>query len=201
MELQRFVLAENLRHLRERLARVPANVRPQVQRLIVTAERELALFDASQRGARGPWDRDDPALEVARDRTLEWFHTEYRESSTLASLIDPRPGLMIVDVNPIYAAATGVTPAHIAGRPLFVAFPDSSDDPQADGVANLYASLRRVAETGVSESMPIQRYDTREPDGRAWRERYWQIENSAIKDRAGRLIYLLHLVAEAEAPA
>ena len=82
-----------------------------------------------------------------------------------------------------------------------MAFPDSSDDPQANGVANLYASLRRVAETGLREAMPVQRYDTRETNGGAWHARYWKIENSAIKDDTGRLAYLLHLVAEVDAPA
>lgn len=200
MDLQRFVLTENLRHLRERLPEAAEAARPQIRQMIVAAERELALFEADERGARSPWDRDDAALEADRKSALDRFHDEFGDSPTLASLIDPRPGLMIVDVNPIYAAATGVTPADIAGRPLFAAFPDSGDDPQANGVANLYASLRRVAETGVSEAMPVQRYDTREPDTGAWRERYWAIENSAVKDDTGRLVYLLHLVAEVEAP-
>jgi PAS domain-containing protein len=199
--LQRFILVENLRHLRERLQQVADDVRPQVEQMIVAAERELAMFDAGERGAHNPWDRDDPALEDARTSTLDWFHSEYGQSPTLASLIDPRPGLMIVDVNPIYAAATGRTPPDIAGRPLFVVFPDSSDDPQATGVANLYASLRRVAVTGETEAMPVQRYDTREPDTGAWQARYWQIQNSVIKDAAGRLVYLLHLVAEVAPPA
>lgn len=199
--MQRFVLAENLRHLCERLGQVAADVRPQIQQMILAAERELALFDAANRGANNPWNKDDRTLEDARRNALDWFHNEFGQSPTLASLIDPRPGLMIVDVNPIYAAATGVTPPDIAGRPLFVAFPDSSDDPQANGVANLYASLRRVAETGVTEAMPVQRYDTRDPDTGAWCARYWQIENSVIKDDAGRLVYLLHLVGEVGPPA
>ncbi|QUD87492.1 hypothetical protein [Phenylobacterium montanum] len=198
MDNQRFVLSENLRHLRERLPHLDVKLQPQVRQMISTAERELALFDASEQGASHPWGRDDEELQAARRRTLDWFHAEFGLSSTLASLIDPRPGLMIVDVNPIYAAATGVTPADIAGRPLFVAFPDGADDPQANGVANLYASLRRVAATGVAETMPVQRYDTREPDTGAWRARYWKIENSALVDDAGWLIYLLHRVAEVD---
>jgi PAS domain-containing protein len=200
MDFQRFILAENLRHLRERVQDVAETARPQVEQLIVAGERELAMFDAGDRGAGNRWDRDDPGLDGIRNETLGWFRGEFGQSPTLASLIDPRPGLMIVDVNPIYAAATGKSPPDIAGRPLFVAFPDSADDPAANGVANLYASLRRVADSGVAESMPVQRYDTRHPDTGAWVERYWRIENSAIKDGSGRLVYLLHLVAEVPAP-
>lgn len=201
MDLQRFVLVENLRHLRERLPHAAEGARPQIRQMIVTGERELALLEARERGARAPWDRDDAALESGRKDAVDWFHAEFGESPTLASLIDPRPGLMIVDVNPIYAAATGVTPSDIAGRPLFVAFPDSADDPQANGVANLYASLRRVAETGQTETMPVQRYDTHDGEDGAWRARYWAIENRPLKDSDGRLLYLLHLVAEVDGPA
>lgn len=196
MELERFVLTENLRHLRERLTQAPDDVGRQIRQMIVTGERELALFEAGERGARNSWDREGPELEAERVRRREWFRQEYEGSSVLASLIDPRPGLVIVDVNPSYAAATGVTPADIAGRPLFAAFPERGDDPEANGVANLYASLRRVAETGASETMPVQRYDTRAPEDGAWVERYWRIENSALRDGSGRLVYLLHLVAE-----
>jgi PAS domain-containing protein len=200
MELQRFVLESNLRLLRRQLPEAGEDLRRQLRRLIVTAERELALFDAGEVGACNCPDKDCPDLENARSRTLDWFRGSFNDAATPASLIDPGPGLMIVDVNPIYAAATGVTPSDIAGRPLFAAFPDRSDDPQATGVANLYASLRRVAETGVSEAMPVQRYDTRDPDDGTWRKRYWRIENSALKDDAGRLLYLLHLAAEVDAP-
>jgi hypothetical protein len=40
---------------------------------------------------------------------------------------------------------------------------------QANGVANLHASLRRVAQTGASESMAGQRYDARELSEGGWR--------------------------------
>jgi len=199
MELQRFVLEANLRLLRRQLAEAGEDLRLQLRRLIAASERELALFDAGEVGACAPPDRCWPDLEIARNRTLNWFRGSFTDATTPASLIDPGPGLMIVDVNPIYAAATGRTPSDIAGRPLFAAFPDRFDDPQANGVANLYASLRRVAETGVSEAMPVQRYDTRDPDDGTWRKRYWRIENSALKDEAGRLLYLLHLATEVHA--
>ena len=200
MELQRFILADNLRYLREHLLHAPVEIHPQMQQMIVVAERELALFDAGQRGARNPWDRDDDSVEAARSQTLDWFRGAFADSLTPATLIDPRPGLMIVAVNPASAAATGVTPADIAGRPLFVTYPDSAENPLANGVANLYASLRRVAETGVAETMPVQRYDTREPGGGPWRERYWRIENSAITDGYRRLVYLLLLAVEVDGP-
>lgn len=74
-------------------------------------------------------------------------------------------------------------------------FPDNPDDPLADGVSNLYASLRIVAQTGRPHAMAVQRYDIRDPDG-SFVERYWQPINSAIVDEDGRLTFLLHHVED-----
>jgi hypothetical protein len=43
----------------------------------------------------------------------------------------------------------------LAGERLFDVFPDNPDDPPADGVSNLYASLRIAAETGQPHAMKI----------------------------------------------
>ncbi|MDA0183120.1 hypothetical protein OJ997_22615 [Solirubrobacter phytolaccae] len=44
-------------------------------------------------------------------------------------------------------------------------FPDNPDDPDASGENNLGASLRRVLEHGRPDTMPVQKYDIRRPDG------------------------------------
>ena len=47
---------------------------------------------------------------------------------------------------------------------MFDVFPDNPDDPAANGVRNLRASLERVRETCAPDRMPIQRYDIRRPE-------------------------------------
>ena len=72
-------------------------------------------------------------------------------------LFDELPGLYMIlntdltirTVNKAYARATMIDQAGVAGRPLFEVFPDNPDDPTADGVRNLRASLIRVLETGL----------------------------------------------------
>jgi hypothetical protein len=59
----------------------------------------------------------------------------------------------------------------IRGRGIFDVFPDNPDDPNATGVANLNASLQRVVGSCRPDTMPIQKYDIRRPDG-GFEERY-----------------------------
>src|SRR6186713_373252 len=51
------------------------------------------------------------------------------------------------------------------GMGLFEVFPDNPDDPGASGTNNLRASLDRVRQTRQPDTMPVQKYDIRGPDG------------------------------------
>lgn len=73
-----------------------------------------------------------------------------------------------------------------------------SDNPAnvaADGVSNLFASLKRIIETGASDPMPVQHYDVRGPDG-VFVTKFWKPANRPIFDSEGRLVYLLHHVED-----
>ncbi|MCY1745264.1 hypothetical protein [Ensifer sp. SL37] len=65
----------------------------------------------------------------------------------------------------------------------------------ADGVSNLFASLKRIIETGASDPMPVQHYDVRGPDG-VFVTKFWKPANRPIFDSEGRLVYLLHHVED-----
>jgi two-component system sensor kinase FixL len=81
-------------------------------------------------------------------------------------------GLAIIAVNQAYARATLIDPGAVIGRNIFDVFPDNPDDPAADGVRNLRASLTRVLQTGRPDAMPVQQYDIRKPNG-TFEERHW----------------------------
>src|ERR1700754_3909238 len=85
------------------------------------------------------------------------------------------PELTILAASDAYLQATMTARAAIVGRPLFDVFPDNPDDPSADGVANLRASLGRVLALRRPDRMGIQRYDIRRPEaeGGAFEERFW----------------------------
>ena len=103
------------------------------------------------------------------------------------------PDLKIAAVSDAYLRATMTERENILGRGLFEVFPDNPDDPNATGVRNLAASLKRVLETKAQDVMPIQKYDIRRPaaEGGAFEERYWSPLNTPVFD-GQRISYIIH---------
>lgn len=80
-------------------------------------------------------------------------------------------------------------------RHLFDAFPDNPDDPAATGEGNLGASLQRVIEHRRPDTMAVQKYDIRRPDG-TFEVRYWSPVNSPVFGAGGELTYIIHRVED-----
>ena len=195
--MQRFVLEQNIKRFhalmtKERESRSLATLR----NLLSESERNLALMDATGLGllpevaVRGP---ADPFAQRDGEFTRLF---EAAEENYL--LLDPRPGLRIVDVNEAYANATMTSRNGIPGERMFDVFPDNPADPLADGVSNLFRSLKRVAETRKPHTMAIQRYDVRDQQG-DFVVRYWRPVNLPIFSDAGDLVRLLHQVEDVTA--
>ncbi|MER6537867.1 SpoIIE family protein phosphatase [Streptomyces sp900105755] len=110
------------------------------------------------------------------------------------------PDLVIVDVNRAYLAATGRTREDLLGRHIFTAFPDNPADPDADGVRNLGASLRRVLATGRPDTMALQKYDipvVSRPG--VFEERWWSPVNTPVLGPEGEVVYIIHRVEDVTA--
>jgi PAS domain S-box-containing protein len=109
------------------------------------------------------------------------------------------PRFTIVGVNDEYLRATLTTregPNGIIGRGLFEVFPDPPDDPNATGMRNLRASLERAIATTAPDTMAIQPYAIRRPDG-SWEERSWSPRNTPVIDVAtGQVTLLIHRVVD-----
>ncbi|QXG76917.1 SpoIIE family protein phosphatase [Modestobacter sp. L9-4] len=101
------------------------------------------------------------------------------------------PDLVIVSANEARLTATATTLGDTVGRHLFEVFPLNPDDPAADGIANLGASLALARDTGRPVTMAIQKYDIPMPDG-SYEERFWAPRNVPITDDEGRVVLLLH---------
>ncbi len=135
---------------------------------------------------------------------IEAANVELRRSrAELQSLFESLPGLYlilapdykIVAVSDAYLKATMTRREAILGRGLFEVFPDNPDDPRADGSRNLRASIERVAARREPDTMAIQKYDVRRPDG-VFEEKYWSPINSPLLDADGRLAYIIHRVED-----
>jgi signal transduction histidine kinase/ActR/RegA family two-component response regulator len=128
--------------------------------------------------------------------TLPDFRRLFESAPGLYLVLDPT--LRIVAVSDAYLSATMTHRADILDQALFDVFPDNPDDPKATGVGNLRASLDRVVQTGVADTMPIQKYDIRRPatEGGGFEVRYWSPRNSPVLDDAGELSYIIHRVED-----
>ncbi|WP_153797854.1 PAS domain-containing sensor histidine kinase, partial [Foetidibacter luteolus] len=107
-----------------------------------------------------------------------------------------RPDLQIVAVTDSYLKNTLTKRELITGRYLFEVFPDNPEDPHADGVKNLRASLERVLEYGLPDAMAIQKYDVPDPSGNGFVEKYWRPLNSPVFDDQGKVMYIMHQVED-----
>lgn len=197
--MQKFICEQNIAHFQKLLSETTdANFRRTLESLLSSAKRELAILNSMQSGASVlPFEhrRSDP---VDAQSIRQQFQPEFDRSSHPYMLLDPAPGLTIIDVNAAYSTATLVARSDIVGKSLFEVFPDNPDDPLADGVSNLFASLKVVAATGQPHAMAIQRYDIRDPSG-GFLERHWQPINSPIHSGDGHLVFLLHHVEDVTA--
>jgi signal transduction histidine kinase len=133
------------------------------------------------------------------DRTAELA----RSRAELNNLFESLPGLYmvltpelkVVTASDAYLKATMTTREAIAGKGLFEIFPDNPDDPKATGAANLRASLERVLRNGEPDSMAIQKYDVRRPDG-VFEEHYWSPINSPVLGEDRKVRYIIHRVED-----
>ena len=191
--MYRFVLRENIALFQNVLkVETAENVRHTIQGMLLSVKRELAMLESREFGVQnGPWPLNVTHKCLASSVAGDAFRLHFGISSTPYLALDPSPGLRIIDVNDAYARVTMTRRAAVVGRPIFEVFPDNPDDPCADGVSNLYASLCAAADSRRPNAVPIQRYDIRDAGGR-FVERYRRQLNTPMFDLEGRLNYLLH---------
>ena len=136
--MQRFVCEQNIAHFQKLLGETAdAGVHRTLQSLLSSAKRELAILSSMESGAdASPFEHRRRQL-VDATSIRQQFQPEFDRSPHPYMLLDPGPGLRIVDINAAYAAATLITHSDVVGKSLFEVFPDNPSDALADGVNNL----------------------------------------------------------------
>jgi PAS domain-containing protein len=193
--VKRFILAQTIEHYARMLAvELDPRLREVLYQQLAKARRELAALVAGTSGVHlGP----APAAS-SRDHASSLrrqFRRFLEEAPQALVLIEPGPGLHIVEINDSCAAATLCDRGAVAGRELFDAFPDNPADRTADGVANLFDVMRAAAETGRPQDLVSQPYDVRGGDGRFVRK-VWRARTQPVFDQQGRLIYMLNHIED-----
>src|ERR1700758_1509283 len=123
------------------------------------------------------------------------FRLLFEESpDVLLVLLPDAPRYTMVAATSARWRATHTTPDTL-GRGLFEVFPDNPADPTATGTSNLRASLERVLKTRQPDTMPVQKYDIRRPDG-SFEVKYWSPKNLPVLSASGEVLYILHRVED-----
>src|SRR6187402_52447 len=97
----------------------------------------------------------------------------------LLVLLPDAPKYTMVAATEARLQATHTTREATLGRGLFEIFPDNPDDAGATGTSNLRASLDRVLATRSPDTMAVQKYDIKGPDG-TFQVRYWSPKNLPV---------------------
>lgn len=127
------------------------------------------------------------ANRVSAIEDSAWFQSKW--APYLVSDAD----LRIRAVNAACERVSGHPRESLLGCPLFDVFPDNPADPDADGVANVSASLELVFRRGVRHWLGVQRYDI--PDRQNPGEfvyKVWTPTNSPIKEGKKTVAVLQH---------
>jgi PAS domain-containing protein len=195
--MQRFIEQQNIAYLERILANEPLSDRSRhlIEEQLHAAQSRLEALTAVKAGLTS---RSGTARSRSTPKVTSRFRDEFEAAPMPLLLLDPGPGLRIVHANHAYATATMVNPGKVAGEKLFNVFPDNPGDPFADGAANIFDSLRIVAETGQPHAMAVQRYDIRNLAG-VFVERYWQPLNTPVLDESGDLAFILNRVLDVTA--
>ena len=135
--------------------------------------------------------------DITERRRVEQMHLHFRAlfESLPGSYVVLMPDFTIVAVSNAYLAATMTEREQLLGQNLFDAFPDNPEDSEATGTKNLRASLERVRRNLESDTMAIQRYDVRKPNG-VFETRYWSPVNCPVLGADRRLEYIIHRVED-----
>jgi len=120
------------------------------------------------------------------------------ESAPGAYLVLAPEDYEIVAASDAYLSATMTRRETIKGRRLFEVFPGDPDEPWADGVRNLRASLERVRTSRQADAMAVQRYPVPRSDsqGGGFEERWWSPVNYPVVAPDGQLVSIIHRVED-----
>lgn len=135
-------------------------------------------------------------MTVPFDPTLLNFQLLFDQSpDILLVLLPDAPRFTMVAATDARLRATHTTREDTLGHGIFEVFPDNPDDRDATGMSNLRASLERVLETRRADTMAVQKYDIRGPDG-TFQSKYWSPKNIPVLTAQGEVAYILHRVED-----
>ena len=160
-----------------------------------TRKRSPSPLVARPAGTRDQPTRTCPARATSRRRAREPRSAPSPDYGRVFRLAPARallltPDLAVVDANRACLESTATTLEATVARQSLDVLPPDPDDPPADGPAGLRQSLERARDTRRPDTVPLQRYDVRTPDG-SYGERFWSYRTVPVLDERGEVVLLL----------
>lgn len=114
---------------------------------------------------------------------------------SMVLLQDP-PKFTIVAANKAYLESVNTTQEDLIGKGIFEAFPENPEDSLSKGVENLRNSLNFVITHKEAHKMPLQKYDVPIRGTSEFKVKYFNLQNTPIKDDNSNISYILHSVED-----
>lgn len=188
--MNRFALIRNIELLTRHLDSGKKITEPGYYLALIRNDRSaLALLDAADRGACEHSVYSSAFSFSNFDEYTAQFPGDCEPSLFPCITIDPRPGLLIADINPAGALELMQSPAELIGRHLFEAFPENAATLETEGLANIFALLVAVMATGEPQILNEQRYDIH-TIGAVPVERHWWIKATPLFDTDGQVAFI-----------
>lgn len=114
-------------------------------------------------------------------------------------LFSPTSEAIILAVNNAFLMSSSRKREDLVGISVYDAFPGSPDDPKDTGEDALRDSINHAIETGIAQTMPVQRYPITValPSGDVrYEERFWSAVNTPVFDGNGKLLCISHTTAD-----
>lgn len=97
------------------------------------------------------------------------------------------PTFTVLAENDAHATVAMVDRKDIIGKPLLVAFPDTSEAYKKTGKSQLLESIRKVIRTGKPDSMPELHYDLKNTKGNL-ETKHWSVTHYPIRGKKGEIV-------------
>lgn len=115
-------------------------------------------------------------------------------------IVEPGNGeFLITSANNLFLEKAKVKINKLLDVSLFEFFPDNPDLPGIEASKILLGSFQKVLETGKPDKLFRFRYDSKSSETGEFVEKYWNVENSPIRNERGEIKYILETIEDVTA--
>ncbi|MGB5075985.1 MAG: hypothetical protein WBO17_00700 [Sphingorhabdus sp.] len=195
-DMRSFVLHHNIKHLTRFLDTTSsADDLEYIRNLIRDDKKELAVLNASENGAFSAGNHF--SRSAGQGETREPLEIEFDEGSASGPclIVDPGPGLYIVEANDACKSQLGLARSRLVGSPFYDVFQENAGSADSEYISNTLASFHKVVEEKGANTIPAQRIDILDASG-SYQRRDWKIENRPVFDANGDVSLIIHQLQE-----